>query len=117
MGETIAEDHVYNLAMLPDGSGLLFDGMKGFARGVTPSEIDWYRRSGRLEESFSVGQEDLRDAARHLHDQAETGVDQLSRSQERMVTELLEAFTRVNVEFVSRLPPDQVEGWRLSLDE
>jgi hypothetical protein len=49
-GDTIPEDHVYNLIALADGSGLVWDGTKLFARVITPVELEWYRAHGNVEE-------------------------------------------------------------------
>lgn len=49
MGETIAEDHVFNLVGLADGSALIFDGEKRFARVVTPVEAQMLRSQYRTE--------------------------------------------------------------------
>lgn len=40
-GETLDEDHIYNLIRFPDGTGLLVDLSKGFARDITTSEMAW----------------------------------------------------------------------------
>jgi hypothetical protein len=50
MGETIPENHVCNLIELADGSGLILDGEKRFARVITPGELAWHRASGRVQE-------------------------------------------------------------------
>jgi hypothetical protein len=50
MGETIPEDHVYNLIELEDGSGLIWDGEKRFARVITPGELEFYKGAGHLQE-------------------------------------------------------------------
>ena len=50
MGETIAEDHVFNFIDLTDGSALIFDGEKRFARVVTPGEARMLRARYRVED-------------------------------------------------------------------
>jgi hypothetical protein len=50
MGETIPENHVFNLIKLQDGSALIVDGEKRFARVITPGELAWHEASGRVEE-------------------------------------------------------------------
>jgi hypothetical protein len=47
MGETVPEDHVYNFVPMPDGTGLLVDMSKGFARHASKSEVEWLTQSGR----------------------------------------------------------------------
>ena len=66
MGETIQEDHVYNLVGLRDGSGFALDFTKGFVRELVESEVDQYREhpgffeTGPLEYSSLVkGQQGL----------------------------------------------------------
>lgn len=49
MGGTIAEDHVFNMIKLADGSALVFDGEKRFARVVTPGEAQVLRAKYRVE--------------------------------------------------------------------
>jgi hypothetical protein len=51
MGETISEDHVFNLIELADGTGLVWDGEKRFARVITPGELEWHKCTGNLEMS------------------------------------------------------------------
>lgn len=48
MGDTIAEDHVFNLIDLADGSALVFDGEKRFARVLTPGEARVFRSKHRV---------------------------------------------------------------------
>lgn len=50
MGDTIQENHVYNLIRLSDGSALVLDGEKRFARIITPGEVDWFTATSRIEE-------------------------------------------------------------------
>lgn len=49
MGDTIAEDHVFNFLDMEDGYALVFDGEKGFARVLTPGEARVYRSRHRIE--------------------------------------------------------------------
>jgi hypothetical protein len=49
MGDTIAEDHVFNFLEMEDGYALIFDGEKGFARVLTPGEAEVYRSHYRIE--------------------------------------------------------------------
>lgn len=49
MGDTIAEDHVFNMIVLADGSALVFDGEKGFARVLTLGEAEVFRSRHRVE--------------------------------------------------------------------
>jgi hypothetical protein len=50
MGETITEDHVFNVIALSDGSALMWDGEKRFARVITPGEYAYYQQSGHIRE-------------------------------------------------------------------
>lgn len=59
MGETIPEDHVYVLIRLPDGSGLIFDGEKRFARIITPAELNWFTATGHVDQYVADSSADV----------------------------------------------------------
>lgn len=66
MGETIPENHIFNLIQLQDGSALIVDGEKRFARVITPGELAWYKASGRVEVFDGTSPSAAFDAISHL---------------------------------------------------
>lgn len=86
MGETIPENHVFNVIELRDGSALIVDGEKHFARVITPAELAMYKQTHAIETFEGKSPGATVDAIAHLlppHEQlsnAPEHVEKLLRS-------------------------------------
>jgi hypothetical protein len=107
MGETVQEDHVYNIVGLRNGSGLVHDLSKGFVRELVESELEQYREHPGCIETGPLAYSNLLQAERGLEAlHVDTQEDELFRARQLAVTRHL----------VDRVRPlaatADVVGWR-----
>lgn len=106
MGDTVAEDHVFNTIGLECGSMLVYDGQKRFARVLTPGEAKVFRANSRVREG-------LPEIAAHLAKGGRAG--RVLRLED--VEEFLELFADLNEEIDADLAKAQQERGRGVLDD
>jgi hypothetical protein len=101
MGETVPEDHVYNFIRMANGTGLLADMTKGFARHVTKSEVE------RLTES---GQAQFLEAR---PDPGMTGQEpgEAANGQAMTEEEILEHMVNAMCDWIAERPEERARGW------
>jgi hypothetical protein len=107
MGETVREDHVYNLVGLRDGSGFVEDMRKGFVRELVESEVEQYRAHPGFLETGTLEYANLLEAERGLQAlHVETQDEELLRTRQL-------AMVRALIERVRPLAATaDVVGWR-----
>ncbi len=111
MGETIEEGHVFTIMPLPDGGGLLFDGSKGFARVMTPREVEWYRARGMVQSIEPIDFERLQESDDRLRGWLDHNPDdEFARNQEEMIARLLTMGVEAIGVYAETRPDDS--GWR-----
>lgn len=92
MGDTIAEDHVFNFADVEDGYALIFDGEKGFGRVLTPGEAMVFRAHQRVKDGLhqvsAVLSKEIRPGRVLKLDEVEGVLDHLARVNAALDAEL-----------------------------
>ncbi len=94
MGDTVPEDHVFNLVFFEDGTGLAFDLAKRFARGLTRDEVAAYRASPNCVETGEVSFEGLLRSQANLQGDRKLTRDDFLRAQLATVNATLEEARR-----------------------
>jgi hypothetical protein len=102
MGETVPEDHVYNFVSMPDGTGLLVDMSKGFARHVTKSEVESLTESGRGHEIQEAGS-----GPKMIVQEAQEAANDPAMTEE----ELLERMLSGLCDWIAERPNERAKGW------
>lgn len=102
MGETVPEDHVYNFIDMPNGTGLLVDLSKGFARHATKSEVEWLRESGRAQEI-----QEVRSEPTMIVQEARQAANDAAMTEE----EILMIMLRGLCDWIAEAPEERAKGW------
>lgn len=111
MGESVDEAHVFTVVELPGGCALLFDGSKGFARVMTPGEVEWYRAKGMLTYLDPAHEGRLRESDERLLDWLDANPDDdFARQQEELIAKVLAVGVDSMRKYVRMRPTEP--GWR-----
>ena len=102
MGETVDESHVYNFVRMPNGTGLVVDLSKGFARGMTTSEVKAMTESGQV--SALAGAESGRGT---IVQDAQTAAETTTMTVEEILVAMLESLC----DWIDERPEARAKGW------